>query len=687
MSSRFLSPETTTRYIQLDFAQRPVEAEHSVGIEAATRAIYDAQTQISPDEALVSVIKHYVGTEIDISSLSIAEKNAALASLAREVVNENTWLDGYKVLAKACPGQGMHSTLIDDGNVFIPITSTSPKNTTLCDYIIIIADHPSRLITLPSFYCITKHIPLLLATTNDVFIVSIGVEVFQNVKVHGEPRRTIDDIDFSMVAHPTPGDIYQIGPKNIGGRNWEDDKAFHAAAAAWHAPGDLKMGPCPFFAWIGVAKKVPQFCDEETSREFWNAQLLGIVDYDFDKDDKKLKGGIGAAVERCAVMATKMEGSMRGTAWIGLLTMDQQMFNREIQMKWVAEQQGSYVIGPSQIKPYDFACAGYIDCAALAPFAYQSAEQLESSRKSMFVAVIFANMHDLLFDMGCSSRISEAAYADSTGAFDHDLPQAFVVGYIDAIAKLCRDGGENYTPTYGANALLAVCVWDIFNVRYKAWERLVKYTRMLQRSNSNAAAGILKRAKEGKVLIPEPNADIGEAFNSALDPNNATKLVARNSYTQVYTLGDPSKVLEKHGVVAPLLARHCMSSCQEAFLRENDTIEAISGLPDSVVFSDCVAISAAIRRVSLWATTSECCDSCACAIGLWGNDMSDRAVVALMESEQKSTSREWLLQNYLMGCVAFSPLRLMSVTAGFDLNVDVKFAPGAMGERDIVHEE
>lgn len=86
----------------------------------------------------------------------------------------------------------------------------------------------------------------------------------------------------------------------------------------------------------------------------------------------------------------------------------------------------------------------------------------------MFVAVIFANMHDLLFDMGCSSRISEAAYADSTSVYDHDLPQAFVVGYIDAIAKLCRDGEEDYIPTYGDNALLAVCVWDIFNVRYKA---------------------------------------------------------------------------------------------------------------------------------------------------------------------------------------------------------------------------
>lgn len=78
-----------------------------------------------------------------------------------------------------------------------------------------------------------------------------------------------------------------------------------------------------------------------------------------------MHGGIGAAIERCALMATQMECPMRGTAWIGLLTMDQQMFNRHIQIKWVDEQQGSYVIGPSHIKPSDFAKVGYIDVSKM----------------------------------------------------------------------------------------------------------------------------------------------------------------------------------------------------------------------------------------------------------------------------------------------------------------------------------
>ena len=98
--------------------------------------------------------------------------------------------------------------------------------------------------------------------------------------------------------------------------------------------------------------------------------MLGIVDYDFDKEHSKI-GGIKDAIERTAKMAVTHEGRMRGSAWIGMLTMDQQAFNRDIQMKWVAEGQGSFVVGPSEIPPMDFAKAGYIDCAALAPFAYQ----------------------------------------------------------------------------------------------------------------------------------------------------------------------------------------------------------------------------------------------------------------------------------------------------------------------------
>lgn len=174
----------------------------------------------------------------------------------------------------------------------------------------------------------------------------------------------------------------------------------------------------------------------------------------------------------------------------------------------------------------------------------------------------------------------------------------------------------------------------------------------------------------------------------ALTPSNASKLVSREKTTQLYTLGDPTPILKLHRVKAPELCSRCSHSFTEAFYRKDDIIQAIPGLPEIIITSDSVALSAAIRRAALFATSpsSVCCDKCACIVGLWANDNSDRVVVAVMQNDAKVSSRDWLLENYLVSCVAFSPLRLISITAGFDLNVDIKYEPGAMGVRDIVDE-
>jgi len=315
--------------------------------------------------------------------------------------------------------------------------------------------------------------------------------------------------------------------------------------------------------------------------------------------------------------------------------------------------------------------------------AYRTEAELLPSRMAMFVAVLFANMHDLLFDMGCSSRISCAGYAVSTGAFDYDLPQAFVVGFIDVMAMKTLEGLPDKKPTYGDNALFATCVWDIFNVRYAAWERFIKYTRLLRRSDSDIAARILKSA-EDNLILPYEGAGIREAWEDALNPASALKLQTRNNYTHMYNLEDPAHDLQCHRLNPPELCQQCTAGFMKAFLRKDDQVQAITGLPHDVIYCAPVTLAAAIRRGALWATTLECCDNCACTIGTWANVASDRPVVALMQSEQKVYARDWLLQNYLMGCVAFSPLRLISILAGFDVTADISFEPGAMGERDLV---
>ena len=73
--------------------------------------------------------------------------------------------------------------------------------------------------------------------------------------------------------------------------------------------------------WIAVAKKVDNFATPEIASDYWTAQMLGVVDYDFDKNDGQMTGGLAKASSRTAEMACRLEGPMRGTAWVGLLTM------------------------------------------------------------------------------------------------------------------------------------------------------------------------------------------------------------------------------------------------------------------------------------------------------------------------------------------------------------------------------
>ncbi|KAE8452655.1 hypothetical protein EG329_013914 [Mollisiaceae sp. DMI_Dod_QoI] len=516
--------------------------------------------------------------------------------------------------------------------------------------------------------------------------VEVGNQVYKTLCKANKNKHypSLNDVNFTVVSSPTSGRIDEVGPKGIGGHSWKTDTAFKEATKSWMVPGDLQMGPCILFGWMGIAKKVAIFDDPKTAVDFWTSQLLGVVDYGFDKDEKIMPGGIRHAIERTAKMVVKNKDRMRGVGLVGLLMVDQQLSYRQMQYAWATEGTGSYVTGPTEISPQDFARAGYTDCAALVPLAYQTAAELEPNGKAIFVATLFCSLHDLIYDMGSSNRISCASYCDAAGTFQTDLPQAFVVGTIDAMATKLLHGTVDREPLFGENAVFVACVWNIFNVRYRSWERLVKYTRLLARSKEAGAVTIIDRATKGLILVPEdPNADTGDGFEEALDPSNSSKLVSRSALTNIYALRNPKETLIRHGLTVPELCEQCLGPFQEAFFHENDTIQAIPALPQNVIDSDPVIISAAIRRGALWATSSVCCDSCACTIGFWTNSMSDRAVVALMQDEQRMSVRDWLLQNYAMGCVAFSPLRVISILTGFDVAVDIQFAEGVLSENDV----
>ncbi|KAJ5902901.1 hypothetical protein N7495_003429 [Penicillium taxi] len=617
-----LSQSKAARYLQM-FSLSELTCEFSLALDATTRAIHHAELEICEPKALARAIERYTGGTMDIDSLPKASRNSCLAFLAREVANEHGWLEGWKCLAEACPNSGIHHNLLED--------------------------------------------------------VSLGVDVYNQIKVT-EDTRPRADLEFSVVSSPGKDSLGECGLKTLGGSSWKNDSLYKECVAKWMTPKDLVMGPCPLYGWMSQCKKVQAIDDDETAYYFWTSQLLGIVDYDLDKNDSIIPGGIMNAINRTAEFSTKVTGRMRGHGWTGLLTLDQQLFTRHMQTEWAREGKGkpSRSLGPDGISPRDFAIAVYADCAALGPFACQRASTLVQSRMTMFAAVVFASLHDLVFDIGYSSRISGVAYAEPTGVFDHDLPQAWMVGMMDGLATNILLDEPSQTSLYGDNALCATAQWCLFNVRYRAWDRFVKYVRLLRRNDSDEAAAVLRRAEDGMVLLPKDvSQDLGPAWEMVVNPATASKLVPRKNFTQSYILN-----LETDDLVPPEICAQCTAPFREAFDRKNDEVYAVHGLPESVTHSRPVAIAVAIRRVALWAISSECCDGCACILADWANTIGDKVLVALMKSELDVSNQDWLLQNYFAGCVAFSPLRLVSITTGFDLIAKVSYESEAMGERD-----
>jgi hypothetical protein len=101
------------------------------------------------------------------------------------------------------------------------------------------------------------------------------------------------------------------------------------------------MGPCPFFAWIGISKKVFDLedqLDQKKLTEFWTAQLLGTIDYDLDIDENSDAQNTKTEIFKKAIaqtvdMGIQGDGRMRAVAWTALLTMDQQTYNRQVMYK------------------------------------------------------------------------------------------------------------------------------------------------------------------------------------------------------------------------------------------------------------------------------------------------------------------------------------------------------------------
>ena len=211
----------------------------------------------------------------------------------------------------------------------------------------------------------------------------------------------------------------------------------------------------------------------------------------------------------------------------------------------------------------------------------------------------------------------------------------------------------------------------------------MKYARQLKASESAEAGRILGAAKQCLVFVgADIEGDVASTWSKTWTPGAKDRLVEWKLDT--YTPPLAPEIFKILGVTLPKLCGHCEEPFGAVLANTDDEIHAIPGLPIIVISSSAIGLAAAIRRAAILVTSAECCDTCACRIGAWGDNAPYKVLLALMKSEPELSSKEWLLQNYLVACLDFYPMSIPIILSGFDIVGELTYEIGAMGDRDVV---
>jgi hypothetical protein len=438
--------------------------------------------------------------------------------------------------------------------------------------------------------------------------------------------------------------------------------------------------------WIGVQMKVIPAAD---AAEVVRLQLLGTVDFDMDylEDNKAgFQSGFDAAARHTRAIGTKLQGA----ALIGMLNYDLQNHIRPIQNGWADENSGSSNLGPTDVPPEEWVAYLIADCAALAPFAYDT--NYSQSRTGMANGMIHLQCQDLIFDTGCSNRAATVPYVEAAGVAKYGMHAAYAVAAYEATARYFIDsllisGEGTIIPPFGYSACMVAGPWGPFGTRYRVWERCIKYMRQLKQSAHPAAKALLELVTGDMMLKDyDMQKDGGEEWARAMNSSDAD-LVSR-PVVEYSVPVQASELFSTPGVQHPDLCEKCgclfdvvMSS------KQNEIIYATAGLPPSVTngkFGRPASRAVGLRRAALWACSKDCCDICASRIGYWADAAAYSVLSALMHDEPFLSPSEWMLQNYFVGCVSFRPVGISFLLSGFDRLARLSFEDGAMGSRDVV---
>ncbi|KAF9046982.1 hypothetical protein BDP27DRAFT_1434472 [Rhodocollybia butyracea] len=557
--------------------------------------------------------------------------------------------------------------------------ANSPKGSITVDQDVIDrVRHDAASSSIAGWDTLSNLAPIIRLPSGMIKDVVVCRDVYKHIRqgVEHDVIRPVDGLEMLITRNPNADSLSEIGPKtSTGGKAWMYNPEYmDLYRRGWGNIGFGPMGPLITYGILfGTVIANPEDIVNVDS-----VNLLGSVDYDLDRDEGH-HGGFLYAMAVADRYGKEIGTKMQGTIFAALINYDIQVFVRPIQEKWVEGNGGASNLGPADISPEDWVALTIGDCAILCPAAYQDSSLYERSRAGLFIGTVISNSHDFLFDRACSNRMSAVMYASAAGVAQYSVHCAFSTSAMDAlIQRVGRDG----TVIYGDVAGVATAAWAPFNTRYRSWQRLVKYTRLLSRSSSSEAAKLLASSRRDVVLSGFDVNDISGSWARAMAVG-AENLV-RDRITTSYMPAPTTELLDIPGMVPPDLC----SSCTLLFSAAITTVDGfctIDGLSDAVVSSRSVALAAGIRRACLAACEKEFCDACASRVGIWADYASYLVLTALMTSAYKLTPAEWVTECYTVGAVTVSPVSIMTILSRFDLMCGLKLGEDdSMGIRDVI---
>ena len=531
---------------------------------------------------------------------------------------------------------------------------------------------------LAGWQCLSTFAPRV--SLNSFFLDDVAkcMNIYQQIRP-GVQRTTIP-LQMTVSHTPDQDSLNQVPPKDVRGTAWMLNDDYAVTQRAWVNAGFPLLSPCVALGWPGVQRKVISRNDLNDCDAL---MLLTTVDYDLDRE-KKYDSAFQYAIGVGRRWAAKIGTKMHSTAIVALLGLDLQINVRQIQESWVAGRSIAGSLGPDDINAHNWVAALVGDCGAYSASGYEDQKCYRQTRVGLFTAVVMGNVHDVIYDIATSNRLSSGLYAAAAGVAEFDAHRAFLTSVMDAVARRVIGLSPDEVPLFGDNALLLTGAWVLFAERYRTWERYIKYMRLLKRSDAAEARNVVNLAGRHLMLAHCDLDDVVETWRMAMTKGVEESFIHRMAVA--YTPSAAPEIANIPGISQPDLCSACAVLFQQALMSfATDEIHGIPDLPANVIMCPAVSRAAAIRRVVLFASSDSCCDVCACRIGRWADVAGYMVCTALMSSDLVTSASEWLLQCYAVWAVSTWPVSVMTVLTGFDLLCNVTCEEGAMGARDVLN--